>query len=220
MSKASILLGTSILGTVNHVIASSQFHSNFSYSYTSNATSNEHDVSPLYNGLAPPDTYPLALGFYATPEVIEPIPLEIEGHFPRWITGSLYRGAQGTWDSGNYTSEHWFDGFSRQHRFEIEDGKVFYRSRNGSDEVQDCELPSYKADARSDLNKLFERQVSTQEVALGGILARLSSALSRSTFVTAAATKAIMTEPALQWAISRTSLALLVTRRISVLWPA
>ncbi|KAF2448415.1 hypothetical protein P171DRAFT_440796 [Karstenula rhodostoma CBS 690.94] len=75
----------------------------------------EHDVSPLYDGFPPEGTDPLALGFYATQEIIDP----------------------GTWDVGNFTSEHWFHGFSRQHRFEIKDGKVSYRSRNGSDEVQD-----------------------------------------------------------------------------------
>lgn len=99
----------------------------------------ELHASPLYNGLPPEGTDPLALGFYATQEIIDPVELEIEGNIPSWVSGSLYRGAQGTWDVGNFTSEHWFDGFSRQHRFEIKDGKVFYRSRNGSDEVQDCE---------------------------------------------------------------------------------
>lgn len=55
--------------------------------------------------------------------------------------GSLYRGAAGTWDVSNYTSEHWFDGFSRNHRFEISNGKVKYRSRNATDEIIDCKLP-------------------------------------------------------------------------------
>lgn len=57
-----------------------------------------------------------------------------------YYRGSLYRGAAATWDSGNYTAEHWFDGFSRNHRFEISEGKVSYRSRNASDELQDCKL--------------------------------------------------------------------------------
>lgn len=99
------------------------------------------DVTPLYDGLPPEGIDPLALGFYSTPEVREPVALEIEGEIPSWVTGSLYRGAQAGWDAGNFTSEHWFDGFSRQHRFEIENGTVSYRSRNESDEVQDCKLP-------------------------------------------------------------------------------
>ncbi|KAK7179545.1 Beta,beta-carotene 15,15'-dioxygenase [Paraphaeosphaeria sporulosa] len=97
----------------------------------------ELDVSPLYNGLPPEGIDQLALGFYATQEITDPIELEVEGDIPPWVSGSLYRGAQATWDVGNFTSEHWFDGFSRQHRFEIKNGKVTYRSRNGSDEVQD-----------------------------------------------------------------------------------
>jgi hypothetical protein len=54
--------------------------------------------------------------------------------------GSLYRGAAATWDVGNWTAEHWFDGLSRNHRFEIENGAVHYRSRNGSDELMDCKF--------------------------------------------------------------------------------
>lgn len=79
----------------------------------------------------------LTLGFYGTPEVRQPVELDIEGEIPSWITGSLYRGAAGTWDIGNFSAEHWFDGFSRNHRFEIAEGKVSYRSRNGSDEYID-----------------------------------------------------------------------------------
>lgn len=79
----------------------------------------------------------LTLGFYGTPEVQQPVGLQVEGTIPPWITGSLYRGAAGTWDVGNFSAEHWFDGFSRNHRFEIADGKVSYQSRNGSDEYMD-----------------------------------------------------------------------------------
>lgn len=83
----------------------------------------------------PPDSNPLTWGFYATHEVQTPTHLEITGSIPSWLTGSLYRGAAGTWDVGNYTAEHWFDGFSRNHLFQIADGSVTYRSRNASDEL-------------------------------------------------------------------------------------
>jgi torulene dioxygenase len=85
----------------------------------------------------PPGTPILAHGLYNTPETLQPKPLEIIGYIPSWITGSLYRGAQAGWDAGNYSADHWFDGFSRTHRFEIENGSVIYRSRNASDELQD-----------------------------------------------------------------------------------
>ncbi|KAF9766055.1 hypothetical protein IL306_001569 [Fusarium sp. DS 682] len=64
----------------------------------------------------PADSDPLSWGFYATHEIREPTHLEIVGEIPAWVT-------------------HWFDGFSRNHRFEIANGAVSYRSRNGSDEL-------------------------------------------------------------------------------------
>ncbi|CAG1997569.1 unnamed protein product, partial [Fusarium graminearum] len=85
----------------------------------------------------PPDLDPLTWGFYTTPEVQDPKDLVIEGTIPKWLTGSLYRGAAATWDVGNYTAEHWFDRFSRNHQFEIANGHVTYKSRNGSDELND-----------------------------------------------------------------------------------
>lgn len=85
----------------------------------------------------PPDSDPLTWGFYGTHEVQRPAELDIEGNFPEWLSGSLYRGAAATWDVGNFTAEHWFDGFSRNHRFEIANGRVTYRSRNASDELAD-----------------------------------------------------------------------------------
>lgn len=77
----------------------------------------------------------LSWAFYATPEVQQPTELEIEGNIPSWVVGSLYRGAAATWDVGNFTAEHWFDGFSRNHRWEIANGSVTYRNRNASDEL-------------------------------------------------------------------------------------
>lgn len=91
-------------------------------------------------GTAPEGVSPLALGLYSTPEIQKPVDLEVSGEIPSWLKGSLYRGAQAGWDIGNYTSEHWFDGFSRNHRFEIGEGRVTYRSRNASDEIVDCKL--------------------------------------------------------------------------------
>lgn len=85
----------------------------------------------------PPGSDPLTWGFYATHEVQHPLQLPVIGKIPTWLKGSLYRGGAGTWDVGNYTAEHWFDGFSRNHRFEIANGGVQYRSRNESDELTD-----------------------------------------------------------------------------------
>lgn len=95
-------------------------------------------VAELPGAFGPPsDSNPLTWGFYATPEVQEPTQLEVQGKIPSWVSGSLYRGAAATWDVGNYTAEHWFDGFTRNHRFEIGGGGVSYRSRNSSSELDD-----------------------------------------------------------------------------------
>lgn len=85
----------------------------------------------------PSDADALTYGFYATPEIQYPTQLEVVGTIPSWVRGSLYRGAASTWDIGNFTAEHWFDGFSRNHRFEIANGQVEYRSRNASEELVD-----------------------------------------------------------------------------------
>ncbi|KAF2167585.1 hypothetical protein M409DRAFT_66083 [Zasmidium cellare ATCC 36951] len=76
----------------------------------------------------------LTLGFYNTDEQRQPIELATEGVIPTWVEGSLWRGAGGVYDYGNYSVEHWFDQGSRMHRFEIANGKVSYRSRNSADE--------------------------------------------------------------------------------------
>lgn len=83
------------------------------------------------------EPHPLTLGFYNTVEQRTPIELEVLGAIPEWLEGSLYRGAGGRYDVGQFTSEHWFDGFSRLYHFDICHGKVTYRSRNTSDEMVD-----------------------------------------------------------------------------------
>ncbi|OBT71104.1 hypothetical protein VF21_09515 [Pseudogymnoascus sp. 05NY08] len=75
---------------------------------------------------------PFTLGFFGTPEIRDSINLKVKGKIPHWVSGSLYRGAAATWDNGNYTAELRFDGFSRNHRFEVSDGKVSYHSRNAN----------------------------------------------------------------------------------------
>ncbi|KAL7915562.1 carotenoid oxygenase [Trichoderma velutinum] len=95
-----------------------------------------HASNDLPASFGPPlGSDPLTWGFYATHEIQMPTCLSVTGSIPKWVTGSLYRGAAATWDVGNYTAEHWFDGFSRNHLFQIADGSVTYRSRNASDEL-------------------------------------------------------------------------------------
>jgi torulene dioxygenase len=90
--------------------------------------------NPAVHG-PPEGVSPLTYGFYATPEVREPISLNVTGHIPPWLTGTIYRQAAASFDAGNYSAKHWFDGWDRQHSFVLSNGSVTYRSRNGSDEL-------------------------------------------------------------------------------------
>ncbi|CAH0045402.1 unnamed protein product [Clonostachys solani] len=92
---------------------------------------------PLGDGGPPPGSEPLEWGFYATHEHKDPAKLEIRGTIPSWVTGQLYRTGPGTWDVGNFTGDHWLDGFSRNHQFHIENGTVTYRNRNSTDDLLD-----------------------------------------------------------------------------------
>ncbi|KNE59794.1 hypothetical protein AMAG_05253 [Allomyces macrogynus ATCC 38327] len=81
------------------------------------------------------------LGFSNCDEVQAPKELNIEGKIPDWVSGVFYRCGPGKFqvetelqqeDSGAHKVveiDHWFDGFSLLHRFEVEKGKVYYRNR-------------------------------------------------------------------------------------------
>lgn len=62
-------------------------------------------------------------------ETPEPIPTIVKGTIPKWINGSLLRNGPGKFEFGNQHFNHWFDGMALLHRFQIEGGKVTYRSR-------------------------------------------------------------------------------------------
>ncbi|KZS94931.1 hypothetical protein SISNIDRAFT_465172 [Sistotremastrum niveocremeum HHB9708] len=71
-----------------------------------------------------------------------PVELKVTGAFPEWICGNLYRTGPGKLEvenekTGKKTAiSHWFDGLARHHKFEIKNGKVTYRSRDGSETVE------------------------------------------------------------------------------------
>eukprot|EP00158_Paraphelidium_tribonemae_P005034 Partr_v1_DN27125_c1_g1_i1_m15640 putative dioxygenase len=92
---------------------------------------------------APPEytdskIYPYVAGFSNCEETPENTSCEISGTIPAWLSGVLYRAGPGIFDvspaegasKGGYSFDHWFDGISLLHRFEIVQGqKVMYRSR-------------------------------------------------------------------------------------------
>jgi beta,beta-carotene 9',10'-dioxygenase len=57
------------------------------------------------------------------------INLPVKGTIPAWLHGSLFRNGPASYELGNYKLNHWFDGFSLLHKFNIEGGKVSYQSK-------------------------------------------------------------------------------------------
>ncbi|KAJ8084349.1 hypothetical protein PM082_003118 [Marasmius tenuissimus] len=86
-----------------------------------------------------------AVAFQNAPEQREPVDLAIKGTIPPWLNGVLYRTGPGTYQipsskdsSKHITVQHWFDGLSMNHRFEIHSGgqRVSYRSRKSADDYE------------------------------------------------------------------------------------
>eukprot|EP00172_Hildenbrandia_rubra_P003255 Plantae.Rhodophyta-Hildenbrandia_rubra.ctg49697.p1 GENE.Plantae.Rhodophyta-Hildenbrandia_rubra.ctg49697~~Plantae.Rhodophyta-Hildenbrandia_rubra.ctg49697.p1 ORF type:complete len:515 (+),score=93.30 Plantae.Rhodophyta-Hildenbrandia_rubra.ctg49697:389-1933(+) len=71
----------------------------------------------------------IAIGFHTSHALGAPeISLPVRGKIPSWINGVLYRTGPGVYEVGETKIQHWFDGLGCVYRFEIEDGKVKYRS--------------------------------------------------------------------------------------------
>lgn len=62
-------------------------------------------------------------------ETAEPVETKITGSVPSWLNGSLYRNGSGIFEIGDIKMNHLFDGFSVLSRYDIKDGKVFYKNR-------------------------------------------------------------------------------------------
>ncbi|XP_061557691.1 carotenoid-cleaving dioxygenase, mitochondrial-like isoform X1 [Phycodurus eques] len=62
-------------------------------------------------------------------ETPDPIPAEVQGTIPLWISGSLLRNGPGKFEFGDTHFNHWFDGMAMLHKFKIEKGQVTYTSR-------------------------------------------------------------------------------------------
>ncbi|KZT39002.1 hypothetical protein SISSUDRAFT_1020819 [Sistotremastrum suecicum HHB10207 ss-3] len=96
---------------------------------------------PVSSTLKP--EWDFSLGFMYSPEHREPMELKVTGKIPSWLCGVLYRTGPAIYDvwvqeTGKETSiTHMFDGLARHHRFEIKDGAVFYRSRDGADALEE-----------------------------------------------------------------------------------
>ncbi|KAK9717713.1 hypothetical protein K7432_005998, partial [Basidiobolus ranarum] len=82
-------------------------------------------------------------GLQNCPEVLEPVELEVTGELPPWLNGVLYRAGPGTYEipvegqEKPFSIQHWFDGLSQIHRFEIRASGVTYRNRNTAKGYED-----------------------------------------------------------------------------------
>ncbi|XP_069113277.1 beta,beta-carotene 15,15'-dioxygenase-like [Argopecten irradians] len=59
-------------------------------------------------------------------EIEEPMPGQVKGCLPEWLSGSLYRNGPGMYEVGESKMLHWFDGMACLQRFEIRDGNATY----------------------------------------------------------------------------------------------
>lgn len=82
------------------------------------------------------DLQPFACGMTGrSVEVSEPQSCAVQGVFPHWLQGQLYRNGPGVWDVETKSGEtfslaHWFDGLTVMHKFDIQAGCVTYRNRH------------------------------------------------------------------------------------------
>lgn len=99
-------------------------------------------------------------GFTANNQEIEVPNLEMSGTIPEWINGLLIRNGPGLVRSEKLVN-HWFDGLSMLHRFEIRGGQVGYRSRfldcNAYRAVKETGRIAYAEFATDPCKSLFQK---------------------------------------------------------------
>ena len=77
-------------------------------------------------------------GFEAPPETRIPTALAIDGTIPSYVTGTLYRCGPASWGTETnkkkqFKVNHWFDGFSMTHKFDIQGSQILYTSKFATD---------------------------------------------------------------------------------------
>src|ERR1700676_3331379 len=62
-------------------------------------------------------------------EVPEEVVLNVTGHLPQELRGTLYRNGPGRWEAGGFVAQHAFDGDGLVSKFVIDGGSVRFQSR-------------------------------------------------------------------------------------------
>jgi carotenoid cleavage dioxygenase-like enzyme len=70
-----------------------------------------------------------ASGFESLEREVTDERLPVEGSFPAWLDGSLYRNGPAKFEVGGERVAHWFDGLAMVHRYAFDDGAVRYTNR-------------------------------------------------------------------------------------------
>ncbi|KAI9831999.1 MAG: hypothetical protein M1838_005685 [Thelocarpon superellum] len=95
----------------------------------------------------PYNDWPNDAGFDGDEDFPIPVELTVAGHIPDYTAGTLYRTGPGSYqadreDGSTYSLSHWFDGFSKVHRFQIvppdethAHTRVLYNSRSNVDRL-------------------------------------------------------------------------------------
>jgi carotenoid cleavage dioxygenase-like enzyme len=101
------------------------------------------------------------IGFHSLHEELE-AELDVEGSVPDWLNGALIRNGPGSFDLGEESVGHWFDGLAMLRKFAFRDGRVHYSNRFLRTEAyEDAQRGEYRGGFGTDGSmSLFERLVA------------------------------------------------------------
>ena len=69
------------------------------------------------------------LGFTQSEQEISLDKLPVQGKIPDWLQGTLIRNGPGTFQVGQSSYRHWFDGLAMLHKFSFANGQVSYANK-------------------------------------------------------------------------------------------